>query len=329
MRTRGYGSYRGRSPWKTFLKILVAIVLVLVVLGVVAAIYLQQFLEVSADGVRLDLPFLQQEEHVVDPEPAPISTPEPPVVEEPTPDLKPEIQALNPVLMGEDALRDGTVWSQVEAADGDCALFDMKNDNGALAYVSEIELAQRARQTAADANLNTAIMTMNETEGVYTIARVSCFKDHEITNYERSLAIITNSGERWLDVNKNRWISPADPAVRDYLTSICVELAQLGFDEILLDNAGYPEKGKVQYIKKSDAYDQANFSNVIGGFYAQVGEALSEYDVKLSVVTTAQAMSGQDTLTGQTPENLAQFARCWMIDEAGVLIPESAISEAD
>ncbi len=328
MRDRGYGGYRGRSPWKTFIKIVVAIVLILAVIAAVAAIYLQRFLVITADGVRLDLPFLQQEQ-IDEVSPEPVITPEMPVEVVPTPTPEPVIQALVPVELPLEALWDGSAMAQVEAANGDCALFDMKDNNGSLAYVSEVELARYTKQTATDPARNMAISALNEAEGLYTIARVSCFKDHNITNYERSLSIFTNSGYRWTDPDDIRWISPTNPDVRDYLTAICVELAQLGFDEILLDNAGYPAQGNLHYIKKGDAYNQSQFSTVMDGFYAQVADALAEYDVSLSVVTTKQAQSGQDNVTGQTPENLARFARCWTVDETGMLKPENEISPAN
>ena len=317
MRAKGYGSYRGRSRFKTFLKILVIVVLILVILGAAAAVYLQQFLVVTPDGVRLELPFLQQQEPEV--EPTPSAAPSEPPVELVTP--TPEPEALHPTALPTEALYDGTAVSQIEAAGGDCALFDMKEDSGALHYISELELAVAAGLSADDPALNAAIQGLNGTEGLYTVARVSCFKDHDVTNYDRSLAILTNSGYRWTDPEGIRWISPTSADVRDYLTGICVELAQLGFDEILLDNAGYPAEGNLGYIRVGEAYDQSQFAAVIDGFYAQVAEALAEYDVKLSVVTTPQALDGTDTLTGQTPENLGLLDRIWIRDAEKTLVP--------
>lgn len=330
MRNKGYDSYRGRASWKSFLKVLTVVILALLLLGIVAAIYLQQFLVVSSDGVRLDLPFFQHDSNSSDPSTPTVSpSPEPSFVivtpsPEPTPD--PAIEALHPVNLPLEVLYNGTVQSQIEAAGGDCAVFDMKADSGALGYTSSIELAQYTKQTSTDSSINSAIQATNEIDGLYTIARVSCFKDHNITDWERSLSIFTNSGYRWTDPDNIRWISPTNPDVRDYLTAICVELAELGFDEILLDNAGYPSKGNLHYIKKGEAYDQSQFSSVIDGFYDQVAAALEEYEITLSVVTTSEALSGQDTLTGQTPANLVIFDRHWTFDESETISPNQSVS---
>lgn len=325
MRTNGYGSYRGRSSLKTFLKILAVAVVVLAVLGVAAVIYLQQFLVVTHDGVRLELPFFQQEEPEASPTPpsAPSPSAELPVIltPEPTPTPTPQPKGQTPVALPREALYDGTALTQVEAAGGDSALFDMKPDSGLLSYISQLELAQAAQVSSTDPAINAAIKALNGEEGLYTVARVSCFKDHEASNGDRSLAVTTNSGYRWTDPEDVRWISPTAADARDYLTGVCVELAQLGFDEILLDNAGYPNQGNLHYIRKGEAYDETQFAAVIDGFYAQVADALKEYDVKLSIVTTQEALDGLDALTGQTPENLARADRLWMADETGALRP--------
>lgn len=320
MRTTGYGSYRGRSPFKKFLKILLVIVLLLAILCAGAYIYLQRYVVITEDGVHLDIPFLEQD----DPEPPPSAAFSDPPVDvvtpspEPTPQPKPE--TVSPVALSAEALADGTALSQVETA-GDCALFDMKTDLSDLNYVSSVQPIAGTDLNAQDETLNDSILDMNGTEGLYTVARVSCFKDAYIALYADDFPIRTNSGYCWTGPDELMWISPTSSAVRDYVTAICVELAQLGFDEILLDNAGYPSEGNLNYIKKGDAYDSARFSSVIGSFYTQVADALEEFDVTLSVVTTQAALDGLDELTGQTPENLALADRLWVRDEGGALVP--------
>ena len=325
MGTRGYGSYHGRSPWKRVVKAILIIIAALAALLAIAGIYLQRFLVITNDGVYLDLPFAQQEEPGPSPTPSTsiadlpvVVTPEP--TPTPTPTPTPEPERISPVLLPLEALYDGTALQQVERVGGDCALFDMKSDSGLLGYLSSVDRAVKGGLIPDDANRNAAIQTLNKTEGLYTIARVSCFKDHGLVLSDSSTAIFTNSGYRWSDPDGIRWTSPTNPDVRDYVTAVCVELAELGFDEILLDNAGYPNQGNLHYIKKGEAYDASRFSAVIDGFYAQVAQALAEYDVKLSVVTTPEALAGTDALTGQTPENLTRMDRLWTRDDSGSLL---------
>ena len=324
MSTRGYGSYRGRSAGRRFAKFLGIVLVVLVILCLVAGAYLQQFLVISDQGVQLDFPFASSAQPEPAPTPTPVTKPaETPVIvtpePTPTPTPTPEPVGYVPVLLPAEALYDGSALSRVEEAGADSALFDMKGDMGQLGHISKVDRAVTGSLNPDDASRNAAIQALNQTEGLYTVARVSCFKDHGLVLSDSSTAIFTNSGYRWTDPDGVRWTSPTNPEVQDYVTAVCVELAQLGFDEILLDNAGYPNQGNLHYIKKGDAYDAARFSEVIDGFYAQTALALADYDVKLSVVATAEALAGTDTLTGQTPENLARFDRIWIRDETGTL----------
>lgn len=318
MRNRyGYGSYRGRGGAQAFLKGLAIVLAVVLVLLIAGYFFLQQFAVVTDSGIRYDIPFLRGK--------TPVSTPSPPLVVEtppvvtvsPTPEPEPVEEPLHAVGLPRTALYDGTAQAQVEAAGGNAALFDMKADDGTLGYLSELQLAKDLRASDSNPAINAAIQTLTGSE-LYTVARVSCFKDNTAPYQDNSLAIKTNSGYNWRGPDDLRWTSPANETVRTYLADICVELARLGFDEIVLDNAGYPTQGHLDYIKSGPAYDKAQLSTVVDGFYRQVKEALAPYpEVKLSIRTTETALGGSDLLSGQTTANLAASAgRIWVAPAA-------------
>ena len=227
----------------------------------------------------------------------------------------PAPEYLHAALLPREALSDGTAEDRLAEAGAQAALFDMKGDDGSLAYVSALDLAVRAGASSADPDRNAAIRELNGREGLYTVARVSCFKDDKLSDADRSLNITTNSGYRWTDPEGLKWSSPTSQTVRQYVAGVCAELAALGFDEILLDNAGYPTQGNLGYIKPGAAYDRAQFSAVIGEFYKEVEEALSDYpEVRLSVATDRDTLEkGKDERSGQTVAALAQSAdRLWV-----------------
>lgn len=307
----GYDSYRGRSGFRTLLKVLAILLAAALILCVLALVFLERYVVVSSDGVKLVLPWME-------PEPDPVESVEVLPVQ-PSEELvlvTPEVvqpRAIHAAPLPRGALYDGTAADQLEAAGANAAIFDMKAPDGSLGYVSDMALAVSAKTSASDGTLNAAIRALNAQEGMYTVARVSCFRDDKLSDADKSLNILTNSGYRWTDPDGLHWSSPTNPAVRDYVTGVCVELAKLGFDEILLDNAGYPTQGNLGYIKKGPAYNASEFEPVISAFYAQVKGALADYpDVKLSIVTTEEALSGADDKSGQTPAALAGSAdRIW------------------
>ncbi len=316
MRTRGYGygPYRGRSRSRTVLKIIIAILVVILLLVAGCYLLLERFGVYTSDGrFHLELPFVQEST-----EPGPEES-EPMVVvstdPEPTPTPTPEVEEpLHAVELPRSALSDGTAQSQVEAAGANAAVFDMKADDGTLGYVSQVALATKTGASAQDATLNEAIRTLNSGE-LYTVARVSCFRDNTVPYNEPTLGVKTNKNYNFRDADDIRWMSATSAEARQYVTDLCLELAGLGFDEILLDNSGYPTSGYLTTIKVGDAYDSSQFASVVSAFYTQVKTALAaQYpEVKLSVVTDQGVLqTGSNADSGQSLTALAASAdRVW------------------
>ena len=183
MRTSyGYDTYRGRSKLQTALTVLIIILLVVLLLAVCAFFLLQKYMVYTDDGqAHLELPFLSGQEETPPPVPTQgqelvLITPSPTATPEPTPAVE-ELEPVSPVSLFRSSLLDGTAPRLVTGAGGDAALFNMKANDGSLGYVSALPLAVSARSSAADAGLNEKIRALTATE-LYTIARVSCFKDN-------------------------------------------------------------------------------------------------------------------------------------------------------
>ena len=308
-RRSSYSPYRGRSGRSGVLKVIVLVLAVVLAALAVVFFWLQNYLVYTADGWRLS--FGQ-----ADPTPTPVSTPaavDPVVVTLPPEDSSPEHGVLRAVEVSLDSLLAGSARAEMEAAGGNAVLLDMKDGQGRLAYVSQLQLALDAGASGGDLAVNQAIAALKE-DGVYLVARMSCFQDHLLPGYDYDLAILTNSGYRWTDPEGLRWSSPTSSQVRDYLSAVAGELAGLGFDEILLTNAGYPTQGNLHYIKKGAAYDAAAFSTVINGFYRQVSAAVEAQGARVGVLTQASVLTqGSDPNSGQTVAGLAETVwRVWL-----------------
>lgn len=288
----GYGNYRGRNRGSLVLKILIGVLLVVLLAALGFFFLFERYMVYDDSGrARLELPFFGRKEGEREGTEDPVELP--PVVTK-EPDLK-EPEIILPVTLPIEALYDGTATEMVTAGGGTAALFDMKPASGMLEWVSDLELSISARASLDDPDRNTAMQAAAEKENVYRIARVSCFRDDRLAMDNSQLALYTASGYRWLDMGKMRWVIPTSPVVQEYLVGLCKELAELGFDEILLENAGYPTKGQLNYIKKDEGYNAGNFESVVTGFYETLTEALKESGVALAVVydPDTTALSGQ------------------------------------
>lgn len=302
-----YGSYRGRRSTTDVLKTVALILVVLVVLAVAGVWMAQKYIVYDDGGYHLELPFFQKEGPAQEPEDFRVAVEPAASQPEETPEEGEPLLATVTVPLS--AVEDGSAEALAAQAGANSVLLDMKTDRGQLGFVSQLAMAASAGVNAGQADINRQLQALNSGE-LYTVARLSCFRDHALAKDE-TYAIRTNSGYRWTDPEELRWSSPASQAVQDYLVALMVELAQLGFDEIVLEHWGYPAQsdgplGNLQYPAGA-------LEPVVTGFLARAASALESYDVRLSLAVSAGQLSGEDPGTGLTAEALnASVDRIWM-----------------
>ena len=336
----GYQSYYGRRPSGsgTVLKWIIVFLLAVLVVSVGVYFWMQNNLIYDDNGVYLPLPWKHQETSQPPASPSEPVTPSPTempptdsvlVIESPSPSLTPRDLAretLHAVEVTPQALLSGSAAAQVESAGGNALLVTMKNDDGTLNYVSEVELAVSLNASGSDPAINRAIRELTQGD-CYTIARVSCFRD-EIMGGINDYAILSNSGYRWRDFNGIRWSCVGKSATRDYITAICAELAELGFDEILLTNCGYPPNGTGQmgWLRVDATYPWGSLDTIEGPFLAQVKAAIEPHGAVLSVEALGRELAGEERATGLTVDNVAEnCAHVWMA-ESDALAYESVVA---
>ena len=191
-------------------------------------------------------------------------------------------------------------------ADGyDGVILPMKTADGALGYVSALPLAADAGASSGDPDRNEALRALNDTPGLYTVAQVSCLRDSALVREEPGLSLHRVSGSPWLDESRQGWLDPAQPQVQSYLIGLCRELAQLGFDEILLPDCGFPTQGDLDSLRAVEEKEET-----LETFCRQLQGALADTPVTLSVMGQRDSVTA-DPVSGQTTALLATFGRVW------------------
>ena len=191
-------------------------------------------------------------------------------------------------------------------ADGyDGVILPMKTADGALGYVSALPLAADAGASSGDPDRNEALRALNDTPGLYTVAQVSCLRDSALVREEPGLSLHRVSGSPWLGESRQGWLDPAQPQVQSYLIGLCRELAQLGFDEILLTDCGFPTQGDLDSLRAVEEKEET-----LETFCRQLQGALADTPVTLSVMGQRDSVTA-DPVSGQTTALLATFGRVW------------------
>ena len=297
--TKGYSSYRGRGPkWK----ILLAILLVLVIAVAASVIYLQQFLVYGADGSRqIRLPW-QTEEKAPPPDgegEAPENQPDVDVVVQEPEDQSPKETAA--FSLPAQALTQA-LWQETEKPSGANAVaVRLKTSNGTV-YFNAANAVSGAVETEMDTAAALAAVTAQE--GLHTIASVACLQDFKAANADVEGRGLKNTGGYiFYDGNNSLWLDPAKPGTREYVCALAKEIAELGFDELLLTDFSYPTVGKINKIHYNTDVPLANNLDLL---LSDLNAALESYDILLSVeVPEAVIAEGPDTVAGLDLNRLA------------------------
>lgn len=288
--SRGYNSYRGRTPkWRIALMAL----LVVVILAAVAVMALSRFIVYDEEGTpQMELPW--QEEPAVEPAEEISEPPLDLTIEEP---VKPRVLRgfCTPIPLTRESWSDSNDRAK-ESFDCNAAAVTLKDAAGNVYFNSTTALPGTVQlQEETDAALAEVVAYCQSTEG-HSIARLSCFHDPKAANRDvENMGLKNTGGYIFYDGNNSQWLDPAKPAAREYLCGLAKEAAELGFDEILLTDVSYPTVGKLNKI----AYGEGEKSGHLAFFLEEMRAALAPYGVMLSIeVPQAVISQGADENAG-------------------------------
>lgn len=315
---KGYQSYRGRHSAGTRLLIILLAVILVAACGFLV---IQRYISYTYDGrMYVDLPLvgridLPTPPRAADPDPQEAGDQEPEVnlvvdapqaPAQPADSAEPEPEPQPPApVYGERRLvelaalpADGAALpAQLAGAGANGFAYQVRDDTGLVHYASSAALK---KAVAADAPAAETVSALCGLEGTVAVARFNALHDsyYAFANM-KDAAICQRNGYVWYDNRSYHWLDPAKELARSYVIGLAMECAQLGFDEILLEEFAYPTDGKLQKIDYS--------GNTIGKAEAltlllqQLRDALEPYGTRLSLLLTEELLqTGVNEESGQS-----------------------------
>ena len=302
---KGYQSYRGRSSLGRKLFIILLVLILLIACGFMA---LQRFITYRDDGgMSIVLPFWQLDL------PAPAQTPPPEedtpenplpaidlVVEPPEEPDEPE----EPVdVFGEHKLvelaslpADGAALTQLLSEKGATGfLYTVRDHAGKVYFSADVVQPQAAPAGTAGTE---AMRTLCALEDVTAVARFNCLHDsYYAFAHMAEAAICQANGYVWYDNISYHWLDADKEQARQYVVSLAVECAKLGYDELLLEELSYPARGNLNKI--SYAKNTLGKTEALELLLKEMKEALEPYGTKLSLLVTEDLLlNGRDEVSG-------------------------------
>ena len=226
--------------------LLVLVVLVLVLLGAIGYLAVQNYLVYDEAGqVHLELPWGRRDQQG--------QTDTPPVDDVDIDRLEPEskltpVTALHAVRLPDDCLWWGADYIMNTLAPEDMVLA-VKRTTGGITYGTSVETPSGVVvETGRPLDCLKSLLAADR----WTVGHIVCFSDSAFARARTDCALTREDGALWYDDQGQAWLDPTDPEVLRYLTALCKECGELGFDEVLLDSFCYPTGGDTAAIANDD-----------------------------------------------------------------------------
>lgn len=127
-------------------------------------------------------------------------------------------------------------------------VIDIKMDRGQIAYKTSNSTANNiaAQKMVRFRDLKQFVSDLKK-EGIYTIARIVCFKDTPFVTAYPQWGVKKADGTLFKDREGLYWIDPSQKGSWDYIGTIAEESAQAGFDEIQFDYVRFPDRKGLKF----------------------------------------------------------------------------------
>lgn len=193
-----------------------------------------------------------------------------------------------------------------EGKTGICVEIITNGGNVQFNTTNEIAINSNAISKTPIADLSAVCKAIKDA-GLVPYARVSALSDNYACSSYRKLAYMFEDGSsRWLDNKANNggkpWISPFVDESKEYIGSICAEIAEIGFEKLILGEVEFPpfrqkDLGYIgEIVKSADRYlALVNFSNALGEYFGN--DYYIEVPAEDIIAGTAEILTDSKVLT--------------------------------
>ena len=312
-RSNGPEVYRGRRKRLNVLGVVFGALAALILLTVVLFFGLQKYIVFEHDGVRVALPGAAAGEDG----PLPNDETAPEQVNAVLEITDPDYSAV-PAAAGEGLANMAAVFvpAQDVSMSGVGRYMSVMSSYGANALVLEVKPVSgqlvwaSSSPTAAAYSLNgtldleamvAALRQQDEDDELYLVAQLSCCIDGLLAERCPSAALRFATGAAYAD-SEGAWLDPYSATVSAYLSELCSELAEMGFDELLLKSLSLPiteEAIGFSVELSSTPTPEA----AVCGLAVELTNALEAYAIPVSaILDTTSLRSGLADKSGQNLE---------------------------
>lgn len=182
-------------------------------------------------------------------------------------------------------------------------VLDVKPVSGQLAWASTSQIANDYG-TVGTTDLASLVSTLKK-QDIYLVAQLSCCTDALMATRCPTAALTTQSGVPYSD-SDGTWLDPYNSMTADYLVQLCTELADMGFDELLLKNLAMPQTdAALNYTVVLSSVPSP--VSAVCGLAMDLTTQLANKDVLISAILDTQSL--RSGLSAQSGQDISVFAK--------------------
>ena len=193
-------------------------------------------------------------------------------------------------------------------------LIDMKGPYGSFFYPSELPAGIHSAST--DVKAVAELVQKLQKKGFYTIARICAFRDWNFGNNNVSSGLyMLNRAGLWLDPDGYFWLDPTNANTTSWISSVVLELRDMGFNEVLLTDFRFPNSDKYIFTGDKVAALQSAAATLVSSC------AASDFVLSFGVDDPTFALPQgrcRMYLTGVTANGIGQAASQVTVDDPSV-----------
>lgn len=311
--------YRGRRKSRLPLTIFLFVLAGLFIGAVVLFYTFQQFIVYDQSGVTLQLPFRETEPAEAAPayeiEAAPAFEPIAVQVIYEDPDfsdvdlggwegLSATQARFVPYADAVSETKLAAAVSNAVSGDFSGVVLELKDRSGRLAWASGCELAA-AYGTAGTMDYTETIAALHD-QGLTCAAQISCCADELMATRNWPVTLQQYAGTPYRDSDGVYWLDPYNRSIRSYLIDLAEELADMGFDEIILADLYHPVSD-TPFLYSVTLQTQANPVTAVCQMGRRIAEAVGDSDTAVSVLISADSL--RNGLSARTGQDISVFWR--------------------
>ena len=180
-------------------------------------------------------------------------------------------------------------------------------DDGEISYEVDVPIAREAGAIHKMIPDVDKLMATLKKHNIYSIARITCFRDKVLPKKRPDLAIQTPDGKAWKDPSGHMWLNPYKKENWDYTVDVAKDAIKRGFNEIQFDYIRFPSEGNLQKIRYPGMPKGMIRRNQIEAFIKYAAEKVRAEGAWVSAdVFGLVSITKDDMGIGQTATNIAR-----------------------